>query len=104
MVTVIGTDEPESATPLVFRLGVWLAPFTRSHTAFPVFPDPAAPAVTLNGIVSPLEVTLKIALFGLGVPDPVVKLKVIAGGGVVKFDAADDMLNTGAGFLTVSVT
>ena len=81
-----------------------MAPLTRNHTAPAVDPDAPALAVTLKGMVSPLESTLKIALLGAGPAVPVVKLKVRAGGGVVKFDAVEVMLNVGGGFLTDKVT
>src|SRR6476660_3720176 len=100
----MGTEEPDRATPLVFRLGVWFDPFTRSQTEPPDEDPDDAPAVTLNGMVSPLDSTLKMALFGAAPTDPVVKLNVRAGGGVLKFVAAEEMLRTGAGFLTDRVT
>ena len=59
--TKIGTDDTDNATPLVVRFGNWPDPLTLSHTS--VFPVPAAPltvtlaAVTLKGMISPLEPT-----------------------------------------------
>ena len=81
-----------------------MAPLTRNHMEPPVDPDAPLVAVTLKGIVSPLEVTLKIAPLGAGPAEPVVKLNFKAGGGVVKFVAVDEMLNIGAGFFTDRVT
>jgi hypothetical protein len=55
-------------------------------------------------MVSPLEATLKMALFGAVPADPVVKLNFMAGGGVVKFVADEEMPRIGGGFLTDMVT
>src|SRR5690349_10289006 len=71
-VTSIGTDEPESATPLVVRLARLFCP-TLSHTGDVVvdFVD-EPPAVTLNGITSPLDETLMVAFAGAVAASPVV--------------------------------
>ena len=58
--TKICSTEPDSATPLVVRLGGRPLWFTRSHTGALLPPDPAPvalPAVTVNGMTLPLEDT-----------------------------------------------
>src|SRR5574340_93618 len=69
----MGTEEPASATPLVFVLGNWLALLTRAHDDAPVVLPP--PAVTANGMVSPVEATLSVYEPGAVPPVPVTKLK-----------------------------
>ena len=78
-VTVTGTEEPESATPPVCRLGIWLDSLTRNHTPVPL--AATIDAVTLNGITSPVDATLSRDEAGSVPMAPVVKLKVKEGAG-----------------------
>src|SRR3954447_10770323 len=100
----MGTDDPESATPLVVSPGNWPDAFTLIQTGvlapapFPV----SFAAVTLNGMMSPLEVTFTVDWAGDTAAFPVVYVNVRAATAPAK--SGELTFKTDGGLVTESVT